>query len=127
MPVLPLPLPLLLPLLLLLLSGAYAATGPDFAAAEGLLQSAVVCLGAAVEATPHDTRYDRQCINNLWSLPHMFVSECGKKAVRERVEALIGVLGRSSGSCTHRTQGGGGRQAWATGGVSFTISGFGGM
>jgi hypothetical protein len=44
-------------LLLLLLLGAYAATGPDFAAAESLLQSAVACLGAAVEATPQDSRY----------------------------------------------------------------------
>lgn len=37
-------------------AGAYATFGPDFAAAEGLLQSAVACFGAAVDASPQDTR-----------------------------------------------------------------------
>lgn len=57
---------LLLLLLWLLLppAGAYAASGPDFAAAEGLLQSAVSCFGAAVEATPEDTR----CVWSVWGL-----------------------------------------------------------
>uniref|UniRef100_A0A383VRZ9 Uncharacterized protein n=1 Tax=Tetradesmus obliquus TaxID=3088 RepID=A0A383VRZ9_TETOB len=37
-------------------SGSYSSIGPDFAAAEALLQAAVGCFAAAVESEPQDTR-----------------------------------------------------------------------
>jgi hypothetical protein len=37
-------------------TGGYSITGPDFAAAEALLQAAVACFAAAVETEPQDTR-----------------------------------------------------------------------
>jgi hypothetical protein len=56
---------LLLLLLLPSCAGAYASSGPDFAAAEVQLQAAVACFGAAVDATPQDTRCAHICILQL--------------------------------------------------------------
>eukprot|EP00879_Flechtneria_rotunda_P007727 GHRR01008100.1.p1 GENE.GHRR01008100.1~~GHRR01008100.1.p1 ORF type:complete len:494 (+),score=215.03 GHRR01008100.1:203-1483(+) len=37
-------------------TGSFTTSGPDFAAAEGLLQAAVACFSTAVESEPQDTR-----------------------------------------------------------------------